>query len=246
MSFFQDTFNKAKKTFDKGRQAVEKTTNQVVKETKEVAQNSINILENGAKQAGDFILNSSDREYWNREISTLKSQLRQLQENLQKQQGIYYATKMEYKERYYRYLVISQDTLALGLISTQELENVRDTAGIIADQTTNFYASTDEVEEISRYALGILSIGISEIIFASQEAEKEAQQLREQVTTLEKGLYKMHENIDRHQQGKRKIEQVLETILKLYGDGTTIENVVEKQCAFIVNQALGDHARLNL
>ncbi len=254
MSFFKGTFNKAKESFEKGikeaeeaanraKREAEEAANRAAKEAKEAANKSLIELEKGAdlakqglEEAGNFILNSSEREYWNREISTLKTRLSQLLDNLESGKNAYYETRLEYQERYCQYLVISRDTLALGLISPQELDKVTDTAGIVADATTSFYESADEVEEISRYALGIISAGISDIILASQEAEREAQHLREQIFALEDGVRKINSNVAKYQEVKRRVEQDSQEILKLYGSDTTIENFVEKQCNFIYSK----------
>lgn len=245
MSFFKRTFEKAKKTIEKGFSEADKAVNKGFNEIGKVTdkgkgvdelEKAANLSKEGLEKAGDFLLNSSDREYWNKEISLLKNRLNQLQEQLNNKINDYYNLRLNYQEKFYQYLAARKDTIALGLISSKELEKVTDIAGKVVGTTRRFSESNSEVEEIGRYALGFVSGGISDIILASQEADKEAEHLRKQVSQLEESLGKINKNIANHKEGIALINQSVTEILQLYGDDTTIENFVLKQCKLLVEQ----------
>lgn len=233
MSFFKHTFEKVKKSVEKGIKEAKKVVDQGVDELEKGA----NLAKEGLEEAGDFLLNSSDREYWNKEISHLKNRLNRLREELGNKMNTYYEVRIDYQHKIYQYITIRQDTIALRLLSSQELDKVTDTAGNIVDTTRDFSESNSEIEEIGRYALGFVSAGISDIIFASQEAEKEGQHLHKQISRLEDSIEKINSNIVRHKKGIVEINQSVQEILLLYGDDTTVKNFVQKQCEFIYKQA---------
>ncbi len=257
MSFFKRTFNKAKKGINKavdkteefineGTSKVEKAVNKSAKEIEKVADKGVDKVEKGAnlakeglEETGDFLLNSSDREYWNKEISHLKNRLNKLREELNNKINTYYEVRIDYQQKIHQYITIRQDTIALGLISPEklDLDRVMDTAGVIVDTTRDFSGSNSEIEEIGRYALGFVSAGISDIVFASQEAKKEAKHLKKQISRLEASLEKINNNIANHKKGIVLINQSVTEILQLYGDDTTIDNFVSKQCKSIYEQA---------
>lgn len=254
MSFFKRTFDKAKKsiseevakaknTIEKGVNEANKVVNQGVDEIQKVTQKGVDKIEEGAKlakegleEAGDFVLNSSEREYWDNEISGLKNRWNKLQNELNDRINYYYTLRLDYQNKFYQYLTIRKDTIALGLISSKELNQVTDTAGTIVDTTRSFSESNSEVEEIGRYALSFVSAGISDIVFASQEAEKEAKHLRKQISYLEECVKKINKNITDHKRGILLINRSVTNILQLYGEDTTIENFVLKQCEFLYEQ----------
>ena len=218
MSAFKRNFKKSfKRTFKKAKKGVQK----------------------GFEEAGDFLLNSSDREYWNKQISHLKNRLNKLREELNNKVNTYYDVRMDYQGKFHIYITIKQDTIALGLVSSEKLDSgkVTDTAGVIIDTTRAFRGGKSEAEEIGRYALGFVSVGISDIVFASQEAKKEAKHLKKQISRLEESLEKINDNLARHKKGIVLINQSITEILQLYGDDTTIDNFVSKQCKLIYDQA---------
>ncbi|BAY87401.1 hypothetical protein NIES267_69230 [Calothrix parasitica NIES-267] len=191
------------------------------------------------EEAGDFLVNSSDREYWNKQISHLKNRLNNLQEELNNKINTYYEVRIDYQSKIHQYIAIKQDTIALGLVSSEklDLDKVTDNAEIIVDTTRNFDESNSEVEEIGRYALGYVSMGISDIVFASQEAKKEVKHLNKQISRLEESLEKIDNNIANHQKAIVLINQSVTEILQLYGNDTTIDNFVSQQCKFIYKKA---------
>lgn len=235
MSFFKRTFKKAKKGVTKAVNKVDKGLDKGVDKLKEGA----NLTKEGLSEAGDFVLNSSDREYWNKEISQLRNRLNKLREELNNKINTYYEVRVDYQARIHRHITMKQDTIALGLASPEELnlDRVMDTAGVIVDTTKDFSASNSEIEEIGRYTLGFASAGISDIVFASQEAKKEARHLKQQISRLEASLEKINHNIANHQKGITLIDRSVTKILQLYGDDTTIDNFVLKQCNLIYKQA---------
>jgi hypothetical protein len=257
MSFFKRTFKKAKKGVNKAANKVEKVAKKGTKEVKkavntsakkieQVADKGVDKLEKGANvtkegltEAGDFLLNSSDREYWNKQISQLRNRLNELREELNNKINTYYEVRIDYQEKIHRFITIRQDTIALGLISPEKLDlaKVMDTAGVIVDTSKDFRASNSEIKEIGRYALGFVSVGISDIIFASQEAKKEVKHLKKQISRLEVNLEKINNNIANHQKGIVLIDRSITEILQLYGDDTTIDNFVSKQCKLIYERA---------
>ncbi len=257
MGFFKRTVRKAKKgvkkavnkvekVVDEGTSEVKKAVNKSAKEIERVADKGIDNLETGAnlakeglESAGDFVLNSSDREYWNKEISHLKSRLNKLREELNNKINNYYDVRIDYQEKIHTYITIRQDTVTLGLLSPDkfDLEQVMDNAGIIIDTTRDFSESNSDIEYIGRYALGFVSGGISDIIFASQSAKKEVKHLKKQIFPLEESLEKINSNIANHQKGITLINQSLTKILQLYGADTTVDNFVSKQCKLIYKQA---------
>ncbi len=257
MSLFKRTFKKAKKGVNKAVNKVEKVANEGTHEIKRTVNKSAekmeavadkgidkldkgaNLTKEGLEEAGDFVLNSSDREYWNKEISHLKNRFNKLREELKNQINTYYDMRIYYQQKIHHYITIRQDTIALGLISPEklDLDRVMDTAGIIVDTTRNFSESNSEIEEIGRYALGFASAGISDMVFASQEAKKEVKHLKKQTSRLEESLEKINNNIANHQKGIVLINQSVTEILQLYGNDTTVDNFVSKQCKLIYNRA---------
>ncbi|AFY55719.1 hypothetical protein Riv7116_3249 [Rivularia sp. PCC 7116] len=257
MSFFKRTFKKAKKGVKKAVNKVEKVVDEGTNEVKKavdksaskidkVAEEGFDKLEKGAnlakeglEETGDFLLNSSDREYWNKEISHLKNRFNNLREELKNKVNAYYDVRIDYQGKVHQFITIKQDTIALGLVSSDklDLDKVMDNAGIIVDYTREFSESNSEIEEIGRYTLGLVSAGISEIVFASQEAKKEAKHLNKQISLLEENLEKINNNIANHKKGIVLINQSLTEILQLYGEDTTIDNFVSKQCQLIYKQA---------
>lgn len=257
MSFFKKTFKKAKKGVNKAVNKVEKAANKGTKEVKkavntsakkieQVADKGVDKLEKGANvtkegltEAGDFILNSSDRKYWNKQISQLRNRLNELREELNQKINTYYEVRIDYQEKIHRFITIRQDTIVLGLIPSEkfDLAKVMDTAGVIIDTSKDFRASNSEIEGIGRYALGFVSAGISDIVFASQEAKKEVRHLKKQISQLEESLEKINNNIANHQKGIVLIDRSIAKILHLYGNDTTIDNLVSKQCQLIYNRA---------
>ncbi|MEA5504522.1 hypothetical protein VB735_15630 [Halotia wernerae UHCC 0503] len=235
MSFFKRTFKKAKKGVNKAVNKIEKVADKGVDKLEKGA----NLAKEGLEETGDFLLNSSDREYWHKEISHLKNRSNKLREELNNKINTYYDVRIDYQERIHHYITIKQDTIALGLVSSEklDLDKVTDTAGVIVDVTRDFSESNSEIEEIGRYALGFVSAGISDIVFASQEAKKEAEHLKKQISRLEESLEKINNNIANHKKGIVLINQSLTEILQLYGDDTTIDNFVSKQCKLIYEQA---------
>lgn len=228
------------KEVEKGAQEATDTTNKVIKESDKLAQQGLNELEKGAdlakkglEETGDFILNSSERDYWNKEISSLTSRLNKLREELESRKNTLYQTKVDYQEKYYQYLMVNRDTVALGLISSQDLAKVSDAVGIVVDMTRSFSESSSEIEEIGRYALGFISAGISDIILASQEAEKEAEYLRKQVSAIEKKIAKVSLGITQYEEEILQLEQVTQSVLSVYGNNTTMDNFIQKQCELI-------------
>lgn len=255
MSFFKRTFKKAKKgvkkavnkvekVVDEGTKEVNKAVNKSAKKIEKVADKGVDKLEKGAdlakeglEETGDFLLNSSDREYWNKQISHLKNRLNKLREELNNKINTYYEVRINYQQKIHHYITIRQDTIALGLVSSEKLDKVTDTAGVIVDTARDFSESNSEIEEIGRYALGFVSAGISDIVFASGEAKKEVKHLKKQISRLEESLEKINNNIANHKKGIVLINQSLTEILQLYGDDTTIDNFVSKQCKLIYEQA---------
>lgn len=257
MSFFKKTFKKAKKGVNKAVNKVEKVANKGTKKVKkavntsakkidQVADKGIDKLEKGANvtkegltEAGDFLLNSSDRKYWNKQISQLRNHLNELREELNQKINTYYEIRIDYQEKIHRFITIRQDTIALGLISPEKLDlaKIMDTAGVIVDTSKDFRASNSEIEGIGRYALGFASAGISDIVFASQEAKKEVRHLKKQISQLEESLEKINNNIANHQKGIVLIDRSVTEILQLYGNDTTPDNFVSKQCQLIYNRA---------
>ncbi|MEM7581249.1 MAG: hypothetical protein AAF316_15675 [Cyanobacteria bacterium P01_A01_bin.80] len=257
MGFFKRTVRKAKKgvkkavnkvekVVDEGTSEVKKAVKKSTKEIERVADKGIDNLETGAnlakeglEEAGDFVLKSSDREYWNKEISHLKSRLNKLREELNNKINTYYGVRIDYQEKIHTYITIRQDTVTLGLLSPDklDLDQVMDTAGIIIDTTRDFNESNSDIEYIGRYTLGFVSAGISDIVLASQEAKKEVKHLKKQISQLEESLEKIGNNIANHQKVIILINKSLTEILQLYGDNTTIDNFVSKQCKLIYKQA---------
>lgn len=235
MSFFKRTFKKAKKGVNKTVNKVEKVADKAVDKVEKGA----DIAKEGLSETGDFLLNSSDREYWHQEISQLRNRLNKLREELNLRINTYYEVRIDYQEKIYRHITIRQDTIALGLISPEKLDlaKVMDTAGIIIDTSKDFRASNSEIEGIGRYALGFVSAGISDIVFASQEAKKEVRHLKKQISQLEASLEKINNNIANHQKGIVLIDRSITEILQLYGNDTTMDNFVLKQCKLIYNRA---------
>ena len=257
MSFFKRTFKKAKKGVNKAVNKVEKAVNEGTSEVKkavntsakkieQVADKGVDKLEKGAdiakeglSETGDFLLNSSDREYWHQEISELRNHLNELRNELNQKINTYYEVRVDYQEKVHRYNTMKQDTIALGLVSPEKLDlaKVMDTAGVIVDTAKDFRASNSEIEGIGRYALGFVSAGISDIVFASQEAKKEVRHLKKQISQLEESLEKINNNIANHQKGIVLIDRSVTEILQLYGNDTTMDNFVSKQCQLIYNRA---------
>jgi len=243
MSFFKRTFKKAKKgvqktvnkvekVVDEGTDVVKKAVDKSASKIEKVADKGVDKLEKGAnfakeglEETGDFLVNSSDREYWNKEISNLNNRLNKLREELNNKINTYYDVRIDYQDKVHQYITIKQDTITLGLASSEELDldKVSDNAGIIVDYTRDFSESNSEVEEIGRYALGYVSAGISDIVFASQEAKKEVKHLNKQISRLEESLEKINNNIANHKKAIVLINQSVIEILQLYGDDTTID-----------------------
>ena len=257
MSFFKKTFKKAKKGVKKAvkkteqgiNKAIDKTEsviNEGASEVEKVANKGVDKLKTGANvtkegltETGDFLLNSSDRKYWNKQISQLRNRLNELREELNQKINTYYEVRIDYQEKIHRFITIRQDTIALGLISPEKLDlaKVMDTAGVIVDTSQDFRASNSEIEGIGRYALGFVSAGISDIVFASQEAKKEVRHLKKQISRLEENLEKINHNIANHKKGIVIIDRSATEMLKLYGDDTTPDNFVSKQCQLIYHRA---------
>lgn len=257
MSLFKRTFNKAKngvkkavnkveKVVDEGTNEVKKAVDKSANKIEEVTEKGTDKLEKGAnlakeglEEAGDFLLNSSDREYWNKEISHLKNRFNKLREELNNKINTYYDVRIDYQQKIHHYITIKQDTIALGLLSPEklDLDRVMDNAGVIVDTARDFRESNSETEEIGRYTLSFVSAGISDIVFASQEAKKEAEHLKKQISRLEESLEKINNNIANHKKGIVLINQSVTEFLQLYGDNTTIDNFVSKQCKLIYEQA---------
>ena len=227
---------------EKGADLAKEGTSEVKKVVHENADKiakGANSAKEGLEEAGDFVINSSDREYWNKEISHLKNRLNKLREELNNKINHYYDVRIDYQEKIHTYITIRQDTVTLGLLSPDkfDLEQVMDTAGIIIDTTRDFSESNSDIEYIGRYALGFVSSGISDIVFASQEAKKEVKHLKKQISRLEESLEKINSNIANHRKGIALINQYLTKILHLYGANTTIDNFVSKQYKLIYKQA---------
>ena len=246
MGFFKRTVRKAKKGVKKTVKKVEKVVDEGTREVKKAVDKNADKIETGAnlakeglEEAGDFVINSSDREYWNKEISHLKSRLNKLREELSNKINTYYEVRIDYQGKVHQYITIRQDTVTLGLLSPDkfDLEQVMDNAGIIIDTTRDFSESNSDIEYIGRYALGFVSGGISDIVFASQEAKKEVKHLKKQISRLGESLEKINSNIANHQKGIALINQYLTKILHLYGANTTIDNFVSKQYQLIYKQA---------
>ena len=244
MSFFKRTFNKTKKGVKKSVNKVKKAANKSAKKIEKVSDKRVDKLKKvaefskeGLEKAGDFLLNSSEREYWNKEISRLKNRLNKLREELNNKINTYFDVRIDYQEKIHYYSTIKQDTIALGLVSSEKLDTVTDTTGVIVDTTRDFRESNSEIEAIGRYALGFVSAGISDMVFASQEAKKEAKYLKQQIFILEEHIEKIDNNIDNHKKGIVLINQSVTEILQLYGDDTTIDNFVSRQCKLIYEQA---------
>lgn len=199
MSFFKRTFKKAKKGVNKVVNKVDKGLDKGIDKLEKGA----NLTKEGLSEAGDFLLNSSDREYWNKEISQLKNRLNKLREELNDKINTYYEVRIDYQAKIHRYITMKQDTIALGLASPEELnlDRVMDTAGVIVNTTKDFGGSNSEIEEIGRYTLGFASVGISDIVLASQEAKKEVKHLKKQISRLEESLEKINHNIANHKKG---------------------------------------------
>ena len=173
-------WNKIKKAVNDGVDIVEDAANTVAQESSKIANTEAGkTIKEGAEEVGDFVLNSSDPEYWEKDLPSLRSSFEQLQKSYYLERDRYNELRLKYQERYSTYRSIQENVKTLGV-------NFIPNTGNVDELPQDFYIDYSVGDLIVQGVLSIVSFGVTDVVRAKEEAQKEANHLRTEIPKLEK------------------------------------------------------------
>jgi hypothetical protein len=234
MSFFSNPIKKIQNQVEQTVTQVKNTVEESLPKVNKPATEVVEILKNVAQEAADFAMNSDSRAYWDKEISSLRGRFEELKKEYYAKREQYNQVRIKYSEKFSTYNSLrnsmpEEGGERLGLTFMPNSQSMAD--------PKDFDLDTDVREEVIRFTLSLASGGISNIFFASQEAEQEANHWRKQNSMLEKFIEQLCSGIAKHEETIGQLDQAINDILQLYGSGTTIENFIQRVCAFLAKQS---------
>lgn len=234
MSFFSNPLKQIQKKVEPTITQVKNTVNESLPKVNQPATEGVEILKNGAQEAADFAMNSDSRAYWDKEISSLRGRFEELKKEYYAEREQYNQVRIQYSEKFSTYNSIrnsmpEEGGECSGLTFMPNSQSVAD--------PKDFDLGTDVSEEVIRFTLSLASGGLSDIFFASQEAEQEANHWREQNSMLEEVMEQLRSGVAKHEETIGQLDRAINDILQLYGSGTTRENFIQRVCAFLAKQS---------
>jgi hypothetical protein len=234
MSFFSNPIKKIQNKVDRTVTQVKNTVDESLPEVNKPAVEGVETLKNGAQEAADFAMNSDSRTYWDKEILSLRERFEELKKEYYAKREQYNQVRIQYSEKFSIYNSMrnsmpEEGGERSGLAFMPNSQSVAD--------PKDFDLGTDVSEEVIRFTLSLSSGGLSNIFFASQEAEQEANHWREQNSMLKAVIEQLRSGIAKCEETIGQLDQAINDILRFYGFDTTIENFVQRVCTFLTKRS---------
>lgn len=217
----------AKKLAEKAKQEAENTYE------KNVPQD----VKDGVKEGADFLVNSGDKDYWQKDLPQLRTDYENLVNEYNNKLNTYRTVRTRYAERRSKLQSMLEGNQRLGL--GDYLPN----DGFVQHQTSEFQA--DDYSEFEAGAQAAAKfLGVNQY-WAMKEAEKEKDHLIGAIGKMKKTNKSIDDSIAKHEQGIKDIEQRMQEIFKFYGSGTNESNIFDRQNQYLANQQ-GNKAKLDI